>query len=146
MGPSCPLGRVAERPPAFGPQAGGYAFLENKYYLDHLYTGVVVGGIKGPVARGLYWIDQHVINAVVNFVAAASRRTGNVVYRYVDQGAIDGTVNGSGLGAGNLGGDLRHLVVPGRRHPGRRPRPHHQLVARPKGNPVHPQHRAMGPT
>jgi NADH-quinone oxidoreductase subunit L len=87
--------------------AGGYAFLENKYYLDHLYTGVVIGGIKGPVARGLYWFDQHVINAIVNGVAAVTRRTGNLVYRYIDQGAIDGTVNGSGLGAGNLGGILR---------------------------------------
>jgi NADH-quinone oxidoreductase subunit L len=66
-----------------------------------------VGGIKGPVARGMYWFDQHVIDAIVNFVASFTRRTGNVVYRYIDQGAIDGTVNGSGLGAGNLGGILR---------------------------------------
>jgi len=32
----------------------GYTFLANKYYLDHLYTGIVVGGIKGPVARLMY--------------------------------------------------------------------------------------------
>ena len=30
----------------------GYAFLENKYYLDALYEGVIVDGIKGPIARG----------------------------------------------------------------------------------------------
>ena len=93
--------------------AGGYAFLENKYYLDHLYTGVVVGGIKGPIARGLYWFDQKVLDAFVNFVASFTRRTGNFVYRYIDQGAIDGTVNGSGTGAGNLGGILR-IIQTGR--------------------------------
>ena len=29
----------------------GYTVLENKYYLDWLYTDVIVGGIKGPIAR-----------------------------------------------------------------------------------------------
>nr|MDQ3756616.1 NADH-quinone oxidoreductase subunit L [Actinomycetota bacterium] len=35
---------VSER---VGPLRAGYAFLANRYYLDHLYTGVVVGSIKG---------------------------------------------------------------------------------------------------
>ena len=29
----------------------GYAFLDNKYYLDDLYENVIVDGIRGPIAR-----------------------------------------------------------------------------------------------
>src|SRR5207302_1328738 len=44
----------------------GYTFLDNRYYLDHVYTGGVAGGMKGPIARGAYWINQNVIDGVVN--------------------------------------------------------------------------------
>ena len=44
----------------------GHAFLLNKYYLDHLYEGTIVAGIKGPIARASYWVNQHVIDGVVN--------------------------------------------------------------------------------
>ena len=54
----------------------GYALLANKYYLDHLYTGVVVGSIKGPIARAAYWFNQHVIDGVVNAVGIGSRVAG----------------------------------------------------------------------
>jgi NADH-quinone oxidoreductase subunit L len=87
----------------------GYAFLANRYYLDHLYTGVIVGGIKGPIARGAYWINQNVLDGVVNGAATSARYVGNWIYKWIDQGAIDGTVNGSGLGAEGLGGSLRRL-------------------------------------
>ena len=44
---------VPQRPaPSATPVArAGYTFLVNKYYLDDLYTDVIVGGIKGPIAR-----------------------------------------------------------------------------------------------
>ena len=35
----------------------GHTFLVNKYYLDHLYTGVIAGGVKGPIARGANWFN-----------------------------------------------------------------------------------------
>ena len=44
---------------------GGYTFLENKYYLDRLYTDVIAGGVKGPIARGADWVNQNVIDGVV---------------------------------------------------------------------------------
>ena len=50
----------------------GYTFLENKYYLDYLYEDVIVAGIKGPIARGAYWINQNVIDGVVNAIGAVS--------------------------------------------------------------------------
>jgi NADH-quinone oxidoreductase subunit L len=92
----------------------GYTFLSNRYYLDHVYTGGVVGGIKGPIARGAYWFNQKVLDAVVNAVGIGSRRAGAWVYKYIDQGAIDGAVNGSGIGAGGIGGGLRSIIQTGR--------------------------------
>ena len=85
----------------------GYELLVNKYYLDHLYTGMVVGSIKGPIARGSYWFNQNVIDGVVNAAGIGSRKAGELVYRWVDQGVVDRAVNGAGLGAEDAGGFLR---------------------------------------
>ncbi len=74
----------------------GYRLLENKYYLDALYTGVIAGGVKGPVARGVNWFNQNVLDGVVNGTAAGAVRGGRWVYRRIDQGVIDGAVNGTG--------------------------------------------------
>jgi NADH-quinone oxidoreductase subunit L len=87
----------------------GYAFLANRYYLDHLWTGAVVGSIKGPIARAAYWFNQNVLDAIVNGVATTAKVVGAWVYKWIDQGAIDGTVNGSGFGAEGLGSSLRRL-------------------------------------
>jgi NADH-quinone oxidoreductase subunit L len=87
----------------------GYTFLENRYYLDHLYTGVIVGTTKGPIARAVYWSNQYVIDAVVNACGRYSVRAANFVYRYIDQGVIDRTINASGEGAGLSGEGLRHI-------------------------------------
>jgi NADH-quinone oxidoreductase subunit L len=87
----------------------GYRFLENKYYLDHLYTDIIVGGIKGPVARATYWFDQHVVNRVVDTAGTTSKKAGQLVYRYVDQGVVDRTVNASGAGAEESGQVLRRI-------------------------------------
>jgi NADH-quinone oxidoreductase subunit L len=87
----------------------GYRILENKYYLDWLYTDVIVGSIKGPIAKATYWFDQHVIDRVVNGAGLGSRRTGNWLYRYIDQGGVDRLVNASGAGAEGSGQLLRKL-------------------------------------
>jgi NADH-quinone oxidoreductase subunit L len=87
----------------------GYAFLENKYYLDWLYEKVIRDGIKGPIARAAYWFNQHVLDGVVNGAAAVSKGTGNWLYKYIDQGGIDRAVNASGAGAEGSGQVLRHL-------------------------------------
>jgi NADH-quinone oxidoreductase subunit L len=87
----------------------GYTFLANRYYLDHLWTGGVVGGIKGPIARATYWFNQNVLDGIVNGVGTTAKVGGAWIYKWIDQGAIDGTVNGSGTGAEGLGGSLRRL-------------------------------------
>jgi NADH-quinone oxidoreductase subunit L len=87
----------------------GYTFLANRYYLDHLWTGGVVGSIKGPIARGSYWFNQNVLDGIVNGVATVARAVGRWLYRNVDQRGIDGAVNGAGLGASGFGGELRRF-------------------------------------
>jgi NADH-quinone oxidoreductase subunit L len=87
----------------------GFNFLENKYYLDTLYTDIIVGGIKGPFARAAYWLNQNVIDGVVNAVGIGSRVVAEFLYNYVDQGVIDGAVNGAGASAEESGSILRLL-------------------------------------
>jgi NADH-quinone oxidoreductase subunit L len=83
--------------------------LENKYYFDHLYTGVIAGGMKGPVARAANWFNQNVLDGIVNGVASAATSTARWTYRYIDQGVVDGTVNGSGYASESFGQALRRL-------------------------------------
>jgi NADH-quinone oxidoreductase subunit L len=87
----------------------GYRLLEKKLYLDDLYEKVIVGGIKGPVARGTYWFDQRVIDGAVNGVARGVARLGRVAYDVVDQRVVDGAVNGIAEAAGETGGLLRYV-------------------------------------
>jgi NADH-quinone oxidoreductase subunit L len=89
------------------PLRWAYTFVANKYYLDALYEGVIVRAIAHPIARAAYWINQHVIDGIVNAVGIAGRRTGAWVYRWIDQGVVDGAVNGSGIIAEETGEALR---------------------------------------
>lgn len=88
---------------------GGYGFLENKYFLDHLYTDIIIGTIKSPIARAANWINQNVIDKIVNTAGEKARDSGLWAYRYLDQGAIDGTVNAVALGAEGGGQGLRKV-------------------------------------
>ena len=99
-----PWAGLTERNPVLG---AGHQFLVNKYYLDDLYEKVVVRSIAHPIAQAAYWVNQHVIDGMVNTVGTNIRRVGEWVYRYVDQGVVDGVVNGSGAAAEGAGSALR---------------------------------------
>ncbi len=88
---------------------GFHTLLVEKYYLDHFYEGVVAESTKGWMARAAYWVNQNVIDNVINYTGKGAVIAGRFVYRFIDQGAIDGTVNGSGLTALASGGVLRHV-------------------------------------
>jgi NADH-quinone oxidoreductase subunit L len=77
--------------------SAGYTFLAEKYYLDFLYEKGVVGAISGPVAKASYWINQNVIDAVVNGIGRGAVEVADATYKYVDQDLIDGVVNGAGM-------------------------------------------------
>ncbi len=87
----------------------GHTFLVNKYYLDHLYTDVIVGGIKGPIARAAYWVNMNIIDGVINGAGKGATMLGRVVYRDIDQRLVDGAVNGIGKETDAAGGLLRPL-------------------------------------
>ena len=87
----------------------GHQFLVHKYYLDHLYEDVIVDGVKGPIAKAAYWFNQRGLDEVVNSAGRGSVATGKAIYTYIDQGLIEGTVNGSGKLSNNSGNELRRL-------------------------------------
>jgi NADH-quinone oxidoreductase subunit L len=87
----------------------GHTLLVNKYYFDHLYTDIIAAGMAGPVARAMNWINQNVIDGVVNGAGIASQKVAGFMYRQVDQQVVDGVVNGSGAGAEGTGQILRRL-------------------------------------
>ena len=91
----------------FRPARAAYLFVANKYYLDDLYEKVIVHGIAHPIASAAYWINQHVIDGIVNATGRAGRLIGGWAYRNVDQRVVDGAVNASGSVAEGTGSALR---------------------------------------
>ena len=85
------------------PIRAGYLFLVNKYYLDDLYEKVIVHAIAHPIARAAYWINQRVIDGIVNAAGRAGRWLGGWAYRNIDQRVVDGAVNASGSVANSTG-------------------------------------------
>ena len=83
--------------------------LENKYYLDYLYTDVIVGSIKGPIAKAAYWVNQHMIDGVVNGAGREAVKAGRFVYDKIDQQIVDGAVLGTAMVANESGGGLRKI-------------------------------------
>ncbi len=87
----------------------GHNLLENKYYLDHLYTGIIAKGTKGPLARAVYRFNQQVIDRTVDKVGETAVVSGQFVYDKIDQLLVDGAVNTSGRLASEAGGELRKI-------------------------------------
>jgi len=91
------------------PFAFFYKVLVNKYYLDVLYTDIIVRHTKGAVARAAYWVNMHIIDPVVVGAGVVARVAGGFVYKFVDQGAIDRVVNASGTASDESGQLLRRV-------------------------------------
>lgn len=93
----------------FPPAKWGHTLLVNKLYLDVLYTDIIVGSVKKGIANGAYWINQHVIDNVVNTAGRVAVKIGDAAYNNLDQQGIDGVVNSLGSGSQATGSGLRHL-------------------------------------
>ena len=87
----------------------GHTLLANKYYLDHLYTGIVAGGTKGPVARFAYRTNQEVLDRAGDGVGRTAVAAGRVVYHQIDQKVVDGFINGTGQVSTDSGEKLRRI-------------------------------------
>jgi NADH-quinone oxidoreductase subunit L len=92
------------------PARTGYRVLENKYYFDWLYTDVIVGAVKGPIARAAYWVNQNVIDGVVNGAGRGATAVGRFVYTRIDQQVVDGAINSSASAANSSGQVFRQLT------------------------------------
>jgi NADH-quinone oxidoreductase subunit L len=77
--------------------------LVNKYGLDSLYENVIVRAVAHPIAKAAYWVNQNIIDGIVNGAGKAGKQTGEMVYRYIDQGLVDRAVNASGTVASESG-------------------------------------------
>ncbi len=80
-----------------------------KYYLDVLYTDIIVASIKGPIASGVYWFNQNVIDNVLNYTGRGARVLGRFTYEYIDQRGVDGLVNGLATVTGEAGSEVRRV-------------------------------------
>jgi NADH-quinone oxidoreductase subunit L len=81
--------------------------LQRKYFLDDLYSGVIMHTVRDRVAPAMYWINDHVIDRIVYLAGTSTTAVGRGLYRVVDQKAIDGLVNGAGSGASWTGGLIK---------------------------------------
>jgi len=105
---------------AFGPSAAArpdrdrveipvlYPLLRQKYYLDHAALGLV-WAIRQPAARAVNWVNDYVIDGVVNGVGALCQRLAGLLYGGVDQHGIDGVVHGLSWGTSGMGGLIRRI-------------------------------------
>ena len=76
------------------------------YYLDDLFLAII-RGIQYPVAKAAYWVNQNVLDGVINGVGKGAQAGAHLVYDVIDQRVIDGAVNGAGLSAEEGGIALR---------------------------------------
>ena len=84
-----------------------HTFLVNKLYLDHLYEKVIFHAFAHPISKAAYWFNQSVIDGVVDGTGRSAKRTGDWVYRNIDQRVVDGAVNASGMVASESGHALQ---------------------------------------
>jgi NADH-quinone oxidoreductase subunit L len=87
------------------PRAWSVVF--NKYYVDELYDATVVRG-SIVLSRVAYWIDQNLIDGLVNLMGWIGRTVA-----YIDDGIdrllVDGAVNGLASLTWNGGKQLRRV-------------------------------------
>jgi NADH-quinone oxidoreductase subunit L len=87
---------------------GLYPLLRRKYYMDDLAMGVT-RATMGPIAGLINWINDYVIDGVINGVTAVTVWLGRFVYGILDQRGVDGVFNGLSAGADAAGSALRKL-------------------------------------
>ncbi len=83
-----------------------YPLLRRKYYVDDLSDGITAATM-GPVARAVNWVNDHVIDGIVNGAGFLVKGLGNFVYGVLDQRGVDGVVHGLSAAADGSGSAIR---------------------------------------
>jgi NADH-quinone oxidoreductase subunit L len=92
-----------------GAARAGKTVLVNKYYLDHLYEDVIVANTRGSIANAIYWVNQKVIDNVLNYTGKGAAALGRFTYNILDQKGVDGFVNGIGAVTTEAGGGAQKI-------------------------------------
>jgi len=83
-----------------------HTLLEQKFYFDELYGRVLVGGVAALRAV-LYGFDKYVVDGLVDLSGVVTRAASWFSGVILDQGLVDGLVNGVGRVTYGLGGLVR---------------------------------------
>ncbi|RIK08928.1 MAG: NADH-quinone oxidoreductase subunit L [Acidobacteria bacterium] len=86
-----------------------HTLLMNKYYLDDLYIKGIVRPVQYSLSKVAYWINQKIIDGVVNGVGVMTRKALAEATYWLDQTVVDGFVNDVANEAGEAGGALRRI-------------------------------------
>jgi len=81
--------------------------LEQKLYFDYAYDLLIIGPYM-RLADALWYFDAHVIDGIVNGVAAGFTALSAMSWKF-DSSVIDGAVNASAAGSRKLGDGLRKI-------------------------------------
>ncbi|MBK9126424.1 MAG: NADH-quinone oxidoreductase subunit L [Phycisphaerales bacterium] len=87
-----------------------HTLLVRKFYFDELYGLVLVGGTHLLKAIS-YAFDKYVVDGLVNLSAYVTERLSRLSGDFLDQGVVDGAVNGVGAATYRLGGLARSPQV-----------------------------------
>lgn len=99
---------VAERVRRLPALSAAYAVLWNKFYFDHVYNFLLVGGTK-VVAVICRLFDNWIVDGMVNGSALATERISRFSGVVLDNMGVDGAVNLVGKTGWGLGGLLRSV-------------------------------------
>ncbi len=85
-----------------------YPLLRRKYYMDDAALGLV-WLVKAPAARAVDWVNDYIIDGVVNTMGFLAAGLAQFVYGGLDQRGIDLGFNAFAYGSGGSGEKLRRL-------------------------------------
>jgi NADH-quinone oxidoreductase subunit L len=85
-----------------------WGVLQERFYVDAFYLRAIVYPTRDRLSAGVYWFNQHVLDAVVNGAAWAARRAARGIV-WIDRTIIDGAINGIGELTGDAGGLLKFI-------------------------------------
>ena len=86
-----------------------HTLLNERYYLDWLYFNGIIHPVSRQFARASNWVNQNVIDGIVNGVGRVMSAYVSRGTYWVDQTIVDNIYNGSAAGTSEAGGMLRYI-------------------------------------
>jgi NADH-quinone oxidoreductase subunit L len=100
--------RYQERDPMQSKLGPLWNVFQHRYFIDSFYMRDIVLPTRDKLSAGVYWFNQHVLDAVVNGAAGLARLLSRAI-SWIDRTIIDGFINGIGDAVEDAGGLLRFI-------------------------------------